>query len=99
MPQILKFGGSAARMPLANEVLFKKWNRNFWPRKLTLFCAADNEDLSSRYRDHFRELYNYWAIRDHVDLTESGSPFRGKRSQPEITLAGTPITVTLAGRS
>jgi thioesterase domain-containing protein len=70
IPQDLKFGRDAARMLLANEMLLKKWRPNFYPGKLTLFCAADTKDLSSIWRHRVGELDYHRATGDHVSLIE-----------------------------
>jgi thioesterase domain-containing protein len=70
IPQDLKFGRDAARMLLANEMLLKKWRPNFYPSKLTLFCASDTQDLSSLWHHRVAELENYRAAGNHINLIE-----------------------------
>jgi thioesterase domain-containing protein len=70
IPQDLKFGRDAARMLLANEMLLKKWRPDFYPGKLTLFCASDTKDLSRLWRHRVGELDNHRAIGSHVTLIE-----------------------------
>jgi thioesterase domain-containing protein len=70
IPQDLKFGKDAARMLLANQMLLKKWRPNFYPGKLTLFCAADTKDLSSIWRHSVGELDYHRAKGGHINLIE-----------------------------
>ena len=70
IPQDLKFGRDAARMLLANEMLLKKWRPNFYPGKLTLFCASDTKDLSTLWRHLVGELDYHRATGGHVNLIE-----------------------------
>jgi len=70
IPEDLKFGRDTARMLLANEMLLKKWRPNFYPGKLTLFCAADTKDLSSIWHHRVGELDNHRATGGHVNLIE-----------------------------
>ncbi|MGA9848377.1 MAG: alpha/beta fold hydrolase [Roseiarcus sp.] len=70
IPEDLRFGQDGARMLLANEMLFKKWRPEFYPGRLTLFCASDTKDLDILWHNRVRELQTYSTEGDHIALIE-----------------------------
>ena len=70
IPTDLKFGHDAAHMLLANHMLGKKWRPEFYPSRLTLFCARDTKHLDSIWQTRVRELQTYTAEGDHIALIE-----------------------------
>jgi thioesterase domain-containing protein len=70
IPTDLKFGKDAARMLLANEMLFKKWRPRFYPGRLILFCCADTNNLPLLWRDRVTELEVHVSTGTHIDLIE-----------------------------
>ncbi len=70
IPSDLKFGNDAARMLLANEMLFKKWSPQFYPGRLILFCCADTKNLPSLWRNRVRELEVHLSAGSHLNLIE-----------------------------
>jgi thioesterase domain-containing protein len=56
IPTDLKFGRDAAHMLLANEMLMKKWHPEFYPGRLTLFCASDTKDLNIIWQNRAHEI-------------------------------------------
>lgn len=70
IPTNLKIGGDAAHMLLANDMLGRKWRPEFYPGRLTLFCARDTHRLDSVWRRRVRELEAYSAEGDHIALIQ-----------------------------
>jgi thioesterase domain-containing protein len=70
IPQDLMFGRDAARILLANEMLLKRWRPDFYPDKLTLFCAADTKNLSRIWYPRVHELDYHRASGGHINLIE-----------------------------
>ena len=68
IPTDLKFGHDAAHMLLANDMLGRKWRPEFYPGRLTLFCARDTKRLDSLWQRRVRELETYAADGDHIAL-------------------------------
>jgi len=70
IPTDLKFGQDAAHMLLANNMLGRKWRPEFYPGRLSLFCARDTKRLDSVWQRRVRELETYAAEGDHVALIQ-----------------------------
>jgi acetoacetyl-CoA synthetase len=70
IPIDLKFGQDAAHMLLANNMLGRKWRPEFYPGRLSLFCARDTKRLDSIWQRRVRELETYAAEGDHVALIQ-----------------------------
>jgi len=70
IPEDLRFGPVGARMLLANEMLFKKWHPEFYPGRLTLFCASNTKRLDILWKTRVLELQTYSTEGDHVALVE-----------------------------
>ena len=68
IPTDLKFGHDAAHMLLANDMLGRKWRPEFYPGRLTLFCARGTKRLDSLWQRRVRELETYAADGDHIAL-------------------------------
>ena len=89
IPEDLRFGHDGARMLLANEMLFKKWCPEFYPGRLTLFCASDTKDLNILWRNRVRELQTYSTEGDHISAIE----------QPYVTSMARDMSACLAKAS
>ena len=70
IPTDLKFGQDAARMLLANEMLFKKWAPRPYPGRLILFCGSDTKNLPILWRNRVAELEAHVSTGNHINLIE-----------------------------
>jgi hypothetical protein len=51
-------------------MLGKKWRPEFYPGRLTLFCARDTNRLDSIWQKRVGELETYAAEGDHIALIQ-----------------------------
>ena len=70
IPTDLQYGPNAARMLLANEMLFKKWSPKFYPGRLTLFCCPERKHLDAIWQDRVNKLQIYTTEGDHITAIE-----------------------------
>ena len=59
IPTDLKIGRDAAHMLLANDMVLKKWRPEFYPGRLTLFCAPETKYLDLMWQNRVGELQTY----------------------------------------
>jgi thioesterase domain-containing protein len=70
IPTDLKVGADAAHILLANDMLAKKWRPEFYPGRLTLFCARDTKHLDSLWHGRVGEVEIHEAEGDHIALIQ-----------------------------
>src|SRR5574337_95590 len=70
IPTDLKFGHDAAHMLLANDMLMKKWSPEFYPGRLTLFCAPETKHLDTLWKNRVGELETYATEGGHTSAID-----------------------------
>jgi len=69
VPAELTFGRESARMLMAVHMLLEQWRPEFYPGRVTLFCAADSK-LWTLYESRVAELETHIFAGEHTNLLD-----------------------------